>query len=174
MAIVITLGSDNRLVFEKPNGDKCTMKTPITAENKNDILQNKSLRNLMSVDTMNDINEIEKVIDITAFIKDHPFPLYEVVENLIKKRISSWSEYGELNHHHVSIIYNNIDDFKKVNKAAKAIARRGGLSALQASFYSILEILKHLVKKREDLEDIWYYVKDKLYRGFDGVAGWRN
>eukprot|EP00972_Heterocapsa_arctica_P004732 701961-Heterocapsa_arctica.AAC.1 len=39
MAIVITLGSDNRLVFEKPSGEKNTMKDPITAENKWELLE---------------------------------------------------------------------------------------------------------------------------------------
>ncbi len=174
MAIVITLGSEDRLVFEKPNGETITMKTPITAETKSAILQNKSIYKHMSLDTINDIHEIERVIDITAFIKTHPFPSYEVVENLLKSDMSLWSEYGELNHHHVEIIYNNIDDIEKVNKAAKAIARRGGFVALQANFYSILNILKHLVKDQQELQDIWYYVRDKLYEGFDGVAGWKN
>ena len=63
MAIVITLGSDNRLVFEKPNGAKNIMKNPITAETKNDILQNKSICKHMSLDTINDIHDIEKVYE---------------------------------------------------------------------------------------------------------------
>ncbi len=58
MAIVITLGSDNRLVFEKPNGETITMKTPITENNKYDVLQNESLYNLMSRETQIAIGRI--------------------------------------------------------------------------------------------------------------------
>eukprot|EP00972_Heterocapsa_arctica_P107739 15868288-Heterocapsa_arctica.AAC.1 len=147
---------------------KITMLETVTSENREQILANDCFCKLMSRDTIMNICKLERVMDFTAFIKTHPFPSYEVVQNLLQSEMTLWAEHGEFNHEHVELIYNNIDDVETVHKAAEAFAARGGFNALQSNFHSILNILKHLVETPEEIQDIWYYVREKLYKGFDG------
>ncbi len=58
MAFVITLQSDNRLLFSKPNGERIIMQEVITAENKGEFLDNDMLTNYMSMETMASILNI--------------------------------------------------------------------------------------------------------------------
>eukprot|EP00972_Heterocapsa_arctica_P011548 1691429-Heterocapsa_arctica.AAC.1 len=56
MAFVITLNSENRLVFEKYNGEQITMQDPITQENKHNIMNQFS--EYMSTDTLMRVLEV--------------------------------------------------------------------------------------------------------------------
>ena len=79
---------------------------------------------------------------VAAFLNAHPFPTFEEVEERIRPDIAQWSEHGEFNHEQVRRIYENIDDLDMIKEAGRLIGRRGGPVALQANFYTFLEVMR--------------------------------
>ena len=88
-----------------------------------------------------------------TFIKENPYPDYNFVSNdlLLKQEIClpQYAEYGEINRDLMKEIYEHIFDKDiTVKRNGERIRHRGGKTALQQNYYTLLSVLKHLIDQR--------------------------
>ena len=115
------------------------------------------------------------------------FPTYDKVEHWLVDVLPAsrpelptlmwWAEYGANTHAHLKRIFESRMDPTVVLEVGKAINERGGMQALQASFY----IYCHLIGQRlEDMKVTQYQWCElhtehakKLTYLWDGIGDWR-
>ena len=86
------------------------------------------------------------------FIKDFFYPNYKFIEYdlLLKQKqsLEQYAEYGEINHDLMKEIYENIFDKDLIKKHGERIHHRGGMTALQQNYYTLLSVLGYLIDQR--------------------------
>ena len=120
------------------------------------------------------------------FIKENPYPDYKFIKyDLLLKQeqsLEQYAEYGEINHDLMKEIYENIFDKDLIKKHGERIHHRGGITALQQNYYTLLTVLKHLVDQRGLDRDtiilVFYNIKTIVSQYWDGIGSgdekWRH
>ena len=120
------------------------------------------------------------------FIKENPYPDYNFVEYdlLLKQKqsLEQYAEYGEINHDLMKEIYENIFDKDLIKKHGERIHHRGGMTALQQNYYTLLSVLGYLIDQRGLDRDtiilVFYNIKTIVSQCWDGIGSgdekWRH
>jgi hypothetical protein len=108
---------------------------------------------------------------------DYSYPSYRAVCELLSrvKQINVSTEYSKVNHEYLKIIWDNIDDENIIRTVGENITHTGGYVALQASYYTLLHVMRPLVKNNhEKYIQSWYDIKTSVSKAWDGVGEWRH
>ena len=120
------------------------------------------------------------------FIKENPYPDYNFIESdlLLKQKqsLEQYAEYGEINHDLMKEIYENILDKDLIKKHGERIHHRGGMTALQQNYYTLLSVLGYLIDQRGLDRDtiilVFYNIKTIVSQCWDGIGSgdekWRH
>ena len=79
-------------------------------------------------------------------------------------------------------IYENIFDKNLIKQHGERIHQRGGMTALQQNYYTLLTVLKHLIQQRRLDRDtiilVFYNIKTIVSQCWDGIGSgdekWRH
>ena len=113
------------------------------------------------------------------FIKENPYPDYKFIEydDLLLKQeqsLEQYAEYGEINHDLMKEIYESIFNEDLIRKNGERIHHRGGKTALQQNYYTLLSVLKHLIDQRGLDRDtnilVFYNMKTIVSQCWDGIG----
>ena len=110
------------------------------------------------------------------FIKEIFYPNYKFIEYdlLLKQKqsLEQYAEYGEINHDLMKEIYENIFDKDLIKKHGERIHHRGGMTALQQNYYTLLSVLGYLIDQRGLDRDtiilVFYNIKTIVSQCWDG------
>ena len=108
---------------------------------------------------------------------DFDYPSYDTVCDLLcrVKQINVISEYSEVNHQYLKLIWDNIDDYNLIKVVGENINDRGGITTLRANYYTLLHVMRPIVKANQDMYmDSWYDVKNRISYAWDGIGEWRH
>ena len=121
------------------------------------------------------------------FIKKKTYPDYNFIEYdlLLKQKqsLEQYAEYGEINHDLMEEIYENIlFDKDLIKKHGERIHHRGGMTALQQNYYTLLSVLGYLIDQRGLDRDtiilVFYNIKTIVSQCWDGIGSgdekWRH
>ena len=120
------------------------------------------------------------------FIKENPYPNFKFIEYhlILEQKQSSEqnAEYGEINHDLMKEIYENIFDHDLIRKHGERIHHRGGKTALQQNYYTLLSVLGYLIDQRGLDRDtiilVFYNIKTIVSQCWDGIGSgdetWRH
>ena len=122
---------------------------------------------------------------ILSFIKDNPYPSYKQVIEIIKndRAIEGiypdvFAEYGEQNHQWIKEIYENIMKEELVKHNGNSINERGGMTAMQFNYYTLISVLRYLVQQRTPMKyydvNIWYNIRNILCSSWNNIGEWRH
>ena len=137
--------------------------------------------------------ESKTIEKIKKFVKKNPYPIYEVIRDLmlgkadVCKRKGDMemkfhylmmnSEYGYDNHKYMKEIYENIDDVELIKKNGTEIHKRGGIQAMEYNAFAFYEALIFLVhfdaKTNFEKNELRYKMKYQLQTAWDGVGDWK-
>ena len=108
---------------------------------------------------------------------DFDYPSYDTVCDLLSKvkQINVSSEYSKVNHQYLKLIWENIDNTNLIKVVGENINDRGGITSLRASYYTLLHVMRPIVKANQDMYmDSWYDVKNRISYAWDGIGEWRH
>ena len=115
-----------------------------------------------------------------TFFRNNQYPTYDEVNNLLIESgsIELMSEYGQLNHRLLKLIWDNIDDKEVIINAGKSIDKRGGFTAMQGNFYTFIKVLQYMLKKNKDIyNDLELmkigYMNKNIEKYWDGIGNWK-
>ena len=125
---------------------------------------------------------------ILRFVKDNPYPSYKQVVGTIKngRAIEGiypdvFAEYGEQNHQWIKEIYNNENIMKEelVKYNGNSIDERGGMTATQFNYYTLISVLRYLMQQRAAMKDydvtlIWYNIRNILSSSWNNIGEWKH
>ena len=135
----------------------------------------------------------ETIKKIKAFVKKSPYPVYEVIRDLMlgkadfcKRKgdmelkfhyLMMNSKYGYDNHNYMKEIYENIDDVELIKKNGAEIYKMGGIQAMEYSVFAFCAGLIFLVhmdaKTKFEQHELYYKMKNQLQITWDGVSEWK-
>ena len=124
-----------------------------------------------------DVNSVKKEIVITMKVLNrYVYPRREDVMRLIQRQPDLWAEYGLENHQCLRMIWNSINDADIIRRMGEEINERGGFQAMQANYYTLLEIFRNLY--RDELDDpnvllAWDMMRTVINTVWNGVGEWR-
>ena len=119
-------------------------------------------------------------------IKENPYPDYNFIKYdlLLKQKqsLEQYAEYGEINHDLMKKNYENIFDKELVKKHGERIHHRGGMTALQQNYYTLLSVLGYLIDQRGLDRDtiilVFYNIKTIVSQCWYGIGSgdekWRH
>ena len=109
---------------------------------------------------------------------DLKYPSEREIRTMLTLDLQFMSEYSENNHRRMEHIFNNYDNEAEVRRMGEAINNFGEFEALQANFYILCKVLKHLLHKNPEreteLRPKFIDMRDKVKLYWDGVGEWRN
>ena len=108
---------------------------------------------------------------------DYNYPSYRTVCELLSRvrQINLYAEYSAVNHEYLKIIWDNIDDENIIRTIGENINHTGGYIALQASYYTLLHIMRPILNtNHEKYIQSWYDVKTSVSKAWDGDGEWRH
>ena len=87
-----------------------------------------------------------------------------------------FAEYGSENHYLFVDIWNNVDNRDLIRKAGERINELGGLQAMQANYYTLLDVFRNLYK--DELDDphvgiAWDIMRCLINGAWNGVGEWQ-
>ncbi len=101
----------------------------------------------MDYDTPELKQEMNNVIE---FVKNNPYPDYNVIIHKIYNNIELYSEYGRMQHTCAKIIYDNPYNEKLIAKVATRVYNSGGIQSLRALHYIIKYLSPYYQEKNND------------------------
>ena len=91
------------------------------------------------------------------------------------KQINLYAECNAVHHEYLKIIWDNIDDEHIIRTIGENINHTGGYIALQASYYTLLHIMRPILNtNHEKYIQSWYDVKTSVSKAWNGVGEWRH
>ena len=121
---------------------------------------------------------------ILSFIKDNPYPSYKQVIEIIKTitediYLDMFGEYGEQSHQWIKEIYENIMKEELVKHNGNSISERGGMTAMQFNYYTLISVLRYLIQQRAPMKDydvtlIWYNIRNILSSSWNNIGDWKH
>ena len=120
------------------------------------------------------------------FVKENPYPDYKFIEYYLilkqKQPLEQYAEYGEINGDLMKEICENIFDKDLIRKHSEWIHHRGGKTALQQNYYTLLSVLGYLIDQRGLDRDtiilVFYNIKTIVSQCWDGIGSgdekWRH
>ena len=106
------------------------------------------------------------------------YPSYDKVEELIRTDLSIdiWSEHSVCNYICMKEIFNNYNDEGLVKMIGEDINARGGFESLQANFYILCRVLRHLISENPEVDPKvrprCISIRDNVRAYWDGVGNW--
>jgi hypothetical protein len=121
--------------------------------------------------------EYEIELKVKQFMKDNPYPTYTKVRSLMKGNIDILAEYGEYNHEVLSAMWDNFFVNGFIKNIGSRIGHRGGFTAMQSNFETVMIVTRHLIKSNKNLpSDLVNEIQSTIYNDlntkWDGIAGW--
>ena len=137
--------------------------------------------------------ESKTIEKIKKFVKKNPYPIYEVIRDLmlgkadVCKRKGDMemkfhylmmnSEYGYDNHKYMKEIYENIDDVELIKNNGNEIDTMGGIQTMEYNAFVFVEVLIYLIgekaKTNFEQNELYYKMKRQLQTSWDGVGSWK-
>ena len=106
------------------------------------------------------------------------YPSFHEVEKLIEDDFNLSSEHSVYNHKRMEQIFNNYYDRETVKRMGEQINEQGRLQSLQANFYILCQVFKHLLhvnpERDPDLRVKLIMIRDFVKSSWDGVGDWGN
>ena len=98
-------------------------------------------------------------------------PSYATMCDRLRDHPKLWAEYGEYNHVQCKLAVENLHRSAIVRRAGEAVGTRGGIVAMQANFYAIVN---HLVAANDPARTAKVWRLREISVHWDGVCGWQH
>ena len=98
-------------------------------------------------------------------------PSYAAMCRRLRGHPELWAEYGEHNHEQCKRAVENLHRSAIVRRAGEAVGTRGGIVAMQANFYAIVN---HIVPAGDPARTGKVSRLREISKHWDGVCGWQH
>ena len=110
---------------------------------------------------------------------DLKYPSFREVEAMIRTDFELNAEFSKNNYLRMEHVFDNYDNEAEVRRMGEAINEWGGFQALQANFYILCKVLKHLLCENPKPEEIdlrpkLVRIKNNVNEYWDGIGDWKK
>ena len=93
--------------------------------------------------------------------------------------LDMFAEDGEQHHQWIKESYENRMKEELVKHNGNRLNERGGMTAMQFNYYTLISVLRDLIQQRAPMKDydvtlIWYNTRNILRSSWNNIGEWRH